>query len=147
MRRRLERGSRVSPLELADKDIPVDDLVAAGTLRAAVQTERLLFYTHFSLGQLAGAARYTDVLVSDTDLALQTEESYAAYTVHPHWSIAIGRPEPAGTPPGAGLVVRRSHRLHHAAGDAPQPLRQHHRGQQQRHAADRRASGPASDRP
>ena len=78
-------------------------------VRAAVQTERLLFFTHFSLGQLAGASRYTDVLLSDTDLALQTEESYAAYTVHPHWSIAIGRQRFAWGPGEEGsLMLSRS---------------------------------------
>lgn len=73
--------------------------------RAAVQSERLLFFTHFSLGQLAGASRYTDVLLSDTDLALQTEESYAAYTVHPHWSIAIGRQRFAWGPGEEGSLL------------------------------------------
>ena len=73
--------------------------------RAAVQSERLLFFTHLTLGQLKGAARYTDVLVSNTDLAAQTEESYVAWSANPHWSVAIGRQRFAWGPGEEGSLM------------------------------------------
>lgn len=73
--------------------------------RAAVQSDRLLFFLHLTLGQLRDAARYTDVLVSNTDLAAQTEESYVSYTASPHWSVAIGRQRFAWGPGEEGSLL------------------------------------------
>lgn len=73
--------------------------------RAAVQSERLLFFLHLGLGQLQDAARYTDVLVSNTDLAAQTEEAYVSYSASPHWSVAIGRQRFAWGPGEEGSLL------------------------------------------
>ena len=73
--------------------------------RAAVQTDRLLFFTHLTAGQLRGASRYTDVLVSNTDVAAQTEEAYVSYTAAPHWAVAIGRQRFAWGPGEEGSLL------------------------------------------
>ena len=78
-------------------------------LRGSVQVDRWLAYSHLSAGHLEDAEHTTDVLVSGTDVALQTDESYLAYAVGQQWSAAIGRERFAWGPGEEGsLLVSRT---------------------------------------
>jgi len=74
-------------------------------LRGAVQVDRWLLFSHLTLGHLADARRYTDVLVSGTELAAQTEESYVAYVDGTRWSVAVGRQRFAWGPGEEGSLM------------------------------------------
>ncbi len=74
-------------------------------VRTGVQVDRWLAYAHLTAGQLRGASRYTDVLLSGTDLAAQTEESYVAYRVADRWDLAMGRQRFAWGPGEEGSLL------------------------------------------
>jgi hypothetical protein len=74
-------------------------------LRGGMQLDRWLAFLHLAVGQLEGASRYTDVLVSSTDVAAQTDEAYLAYTDGSAWSVAIGRQHFAWGPGEAGSLL------------------------------------------
>lgn len=59
--------------------------------RAGAQSDRWLLFLHLTLGELRDAARFTDVLVQNSDLAAQTEESYVRYHVPDRWDLTMGR--------------------------------------------------------
>jgi len=73
--------------------------------RAGVQVDRWLAFLHLTLGKLHNAARFTDVLISNSDLAAQTDEAYIAYTAGTRWSVAIGRQHFAWGPGEAGSLL------------------------------------------
>jgi hypothetical protein len=78
-------------------------------LRGSAQVDRLLFYAHLTAGHLKDAEQFTDVLVSGSDLALQSDESYVAYAAGTQWSVAIGRQRFAWGPGEEGsLLVSRT---------------------------------------
>ena len=60
-------------------------------VRAGVQVDRWLAFAHIGFGELKGARRFTDVLLSSTDLAAQTDEAYAAYHAGTRWDVSVGR--------------------------------------------------------
>ena len=60
-------------------------------MRAGVQVDRWLAFAHITFGELRGARRFTDVLVSNTDLAVETEEAYLSYQSGTRWGLSIGR--------------------------------------------------------
>lgn len=75
-------------------------------VRAGVQVDGWLLYTHLTAGQLRDASLYTDVLLQGSDLALQTEESYAAYHGGDgRWSVALGRQRFAWGPGEEGSLL------------------------------------------
>ena len=74
-------------------------------LRGGVQVDRWLAFLHLTVGQLEGASRYTDVLLSSTDVAAQTDEAYLAYTDGDAWSVAIGRQTFAWGPGESGSLL------------------------------------------
>jgi hypothetical protein len=74
-------------------------------LRAGAQLDRWQALLNLTLGQLRGASRYTDVLVSNSDLAAQTDEAYLAYTAGTVWSIAVGRQRFAWGPGEEGSLL------------------------------------------
>lgn len=73
--------------------------------RASAQVDRWQALLHLTLGQLEGASRYTDVLVSNTDLAAQTDEAYLAYSAGTSWSVAMGRQRFAWGPGEQGSLL------------------------------------------
>ena len=78
-------------------------------LRGSAQVDRWLLYSHLTAGHLENADEFTDVLLSGSDLALQSDESYLAYGAGPTWSIAIGRQRFAWGPgEEASLLVSRT---------------------------------------
>ena len=74
-------------------------------VRAGAQVDRWQALLHLTLGELHGASRYTDVLVSNTDVAAQTDEAYLAYTAGTAWSIAVGRQRFAWGPGEEGSLL------------------------------------------
>src|SRR5262249_768598 len=60
-------------------------------LRAGAQVDRWLAFAHIAFGQLKNANEFTDVLLSSTDLAAQTDEAYLTYSAGSHWSVTMGR--------------------------------------------------------
>lgn len=74
-------------------------------LRGGMQVDRWLAFLHVTAGQLQGAGSYTDVLLSRTDLAAQTDEAYLAYTDGSEWSVAIGRQRFAWGPGEEGSLL------------------------------------------
>ncbi len=74
-------------------------------VRAGAQVDRWLAFAHLTAGQLEGANRYTDVLVSRTDLAAQTEEAYVAYAAGTRWTVAMGRQRFAWGPGEEGSLL------------------------------------------
>ena len=60
-------------------------------LRTGVQSDRWLLFSHIIIGQLRDAARFTDVLLQNSDLAAQTEDSYLSYRVPDRWDLTLGR--------------------------------------------------------
>jgi hypothetical protein len=74
-------------------------------LRGGVQMDRWLAFLHLAVGQLEGASRYTDVLLSRTDVAAQTDQAYLAYTDGSAWSVAIGRQQFAWGPGESGSLL------------------------------------------
>ncbi len=78
-------------------------------LRAAAQQGGWLAFVRLAAGELRDARRYTDVLASGTDLALQTEEAYLAAGSGTRWTAAIGRQRFAWGPGEEGsLLLSRS---------------------------------------
>ena len=78
-------------------------------MRGSVQVDRWLAYTHLTAGHLENAESFTDVLLSNSDLALQTDESYLAYAAGRQWSLAAGRQRFAWGPGEEGsLLVSRT---------------------------------------
>lgn len=59
--------------------------------RAGAQSDRWLLFLHLTLGELRDAARFTDVLVQNSDLAAQTDEAYVSYRVSDRWDLTMGR--------------------------------------------------------
>ncbi len=74
-------------------------------VRAGAQVDRWLAFLHLTAGQLEGASRYTDVLVSSTDLAAQTDEAYLAYGNGRRWSLGLGRQRFAWGPGEEGSLL------------------------------------------
>ena len=74
-------------------------------LRGSAQVDRWLLHSHLTLGHLEDAGRYTDVLLSGSDLALQTDESYIAYGAGTQWSVAMGRQRFAWGPGEEGSLL------------------------------------------
>jgi hypothetical protein len=74
-------------------------------LRGAAQQGGWLAYAHIAAGQLRGADRYTDVLVSGTDLAAQTEEAHLSVSSGTKWTAAIGRQRFAWGPGEQGSLL------------------------------------------
>lgn len=74
-------------------------------LRGAAQLGGWLGFAHLTAGQLRGADRFTDVLVSGTDLALQTEEAYLSASAGTRWTAAIGRQRFAWGPGEEGSLL------------------------------------------
>ena len=60
-------------------------------LRAGAQVDRWLAFAHIALGQLENASSFTDVLVSNTNLAAQTDEAYLNSPAGTHGSATVGR--------------------------------------------------------
>jgi len=60
-------------------------------VRTAIQVDRWLAYSHAFFGELRGVRAFSDALVSGTDVAASTEESYLAYTAGRQWSAQLGR--------------------------------------------------------
>ena len=60
-------------------------------VRGALQQRGWLAFAHLTAGQLRDADRYTDVLASGTDLALQTDEAYLSAHGDTRWTAAMGR--------------------------------------------------------
>ncbi len=78
-------------------------------VRGSAQVDRWLAYLHLTAGQLEGASRYTDVLVSRTDLAAQTDEAYLVYANGTRWSVSVGRQRFAWGPgEEASLLLSRT---------------------------------------
>src|SRR5262249_51766389 len=78
-------------------------------LRAGAQVDRWLAFLHLTLGELRGARRFTDVIVSSTDLAAQTDEAYIAYSAGTRWNLALGRQRFAWGPgEGGSLLLSRT---------------------------------------
>ena len=78
-------------------------------VRTGVQVDRWLAYAHLAAAQLRGASQYTDVLLSGSDLAAQTEESYLSYRDAGRWDLAMGRQRFAWGPGEEGsLLLSRS---------------------------------------
>jgi hypothetical protein len=78
-------------------------------LRGSAQVDRWLLYSHLTVGHLENADQFTDVLVSGTDVSLQTDESYIAYGAGTQWSLAMGRQRFAWGPGEEGsLLVSRT---------------------------------------
>ncbi|HEY6194476.1 MAG TPA: capsule assembly Wzi family protein, partial [Candidatus Eisenbacteria bacterium] len=73
--------------------------------RAGVQVDRWQALLHLTLGELHGASRFTDVLVSNTDLAAQTDEAYLVYSAGTRWDIAMGRQRFAWGPGEEGSLL------------------------------------------
>jgi hypothetical protein len=77
--------------------------------RAAAQVDRWLAFAHIGLGQLENASSYTDVLLSNSDIAAQTDEAYINYSAGTHWSVTMGRQRFAWGPGEQGsLLISRS---------------------------------------
>ena len=78
-------------------------------LRTGVQLDRWFAYSHLFFGELHGVRAFSDALVTDTDLAASTEESYLAYTAGPLVERAA-RPQPLDWGPGeeATLLLSRT---------------------------------------
>lgn len=78
-------------------------------VRTGVQVDRWLAYAHLAAAQLRGASQYTDVLLSGSDLAAQTEESYLSYRQVGRWDLSMGRQRFAYGPGEQGsLLLSRS---------------------------------------
>jgi hypothetical protein len=78
-------------------------------VRAAGQQGGWLAFAHLTAGRLEGADRFTDVLVSGTHLALQTDEAYLAASGGRRWTAALGRQRFAWGPGEEGsLLLSRS---------------------------------------
>src|SRR5262249_22657571 len=58
-------------------------------LRAGAQVDRWLAFAHIALGQLENAHTFTDVLLSNSDIAAQTDEAYLSYSAGTHWSVTM----------------------------------------------------------
>jgi hypothetical protein len=74
-------------------------------MRAGVQLDRWQALLGLTIGELRGASRYTDVLVSSTDIAAQTDEAYLAYSAGTTWAVAVGRMRFAWGPGEEGSLL------------------------------------------
>jgi hypothetical protein len=74
-------------------------------LRGAAQQGGWLAFAHLAAARLRGAERFTDVLVSHSDLALQTEAAYLAASAGTRWTAAIGRQRFAWGPGEEGSLL------------------------------------------
>jgi hypothetical protein len=60
-------------------------------VRTGVQLDRWFAYSHLFFGELHGVRSFSDALVTGTDIAASTEESYMGYTAGDMWSAQLGR--------------------------------------------------------
>jgi hypothetical protein len=60
-------------------------------VRTGVQVDRWFAYSHLFFGELHGVRAFSDALVTGTDVAASTEESYVGYTAGQSWSAQLGR--------------------------------------------------------
>ncbi len=60
-------------------------------VRTGVQLDRWFAYSHLFFGELQGVRAFSDALVTGTDLAASTEESYMGYTAGDTWGAQLGR--------------------------------------------------------
>jgi hypothetical protein len=60
-------------------------------VRTGVQVDRWFAYSHLFFGELHGVRAFSDALVTGTDIAASTEESYMGYTAGNLWSAQLGR--------------------------------------------------------
>ena len=71
--------------------------------------DRWLAFVHVTFGELHGARRFTDVIVSSTDVAAQTDEAYVTYQAGRRWGVSMGRQRFAWGPgEEASLLLSRS---------------------------------------
>lgn len=74
-------------------------------VRAALQVDRWLAFSHLAFGELRGVRAFSDPLVANSDVAVSTEESYLAYTAGRRWSAQIGRSRWAWGPGEEGSLL------------------------------------------
>ena len=74
-------------------------------VRTGVQLARWQALLHLALGELHGASRYTDVLVTNTNIAAQTDEAYLSYSAGTRWNVAVGRQRIAWGPGEEGSLL------------------------------------------
>ena len=78
-------------------------------VRTGVQVDHWLAFAHLAAAELHGAERFTDVLLTGSDLAAQTEEAYLSYRQTGRWDLAMGRQRFAWGPGEEGsLLLSRS---------------------------------------
>ncbi len=74
-------------------------------VRTGVRLDRWLAYSHLYFGELRGVGAFGDALVTNTNFATSTEESYLAYTAGDAWSAQLGRSRWAWGPGEEGSLL------------------------------------------